>query len=145
MIALKKYIKIVLIPVLGILLPFALTRISVEYGVSDLAIIMYLYPLYLPVLCGWFGVKIFKETGKVFFPTMIFNIFLLVGTYYLTVMILNSIERSLGDAALVLLFFGPAVYSAPISPIAAAICKYKKKKAEVQKNNEDDTTAETQI
>ena len=65
--------------------------------------------------------------------------------FFLTKILFAAIERSLADAVIFLLLMGPLIYSIPISFIAAAIYKHKKKKAEVQKNNEYDTTDETQI
>lgn len=128
-----KYIKIILVAVLAVVLPFAILRAGIEY--NDLAevsgSVLYLYPIYLPFFCGWFGIKLFKDTGKIFLPTIIFNLFLIVSVYLLTEMIFNSIERSLTDAVIGLLLYGPMVYSVPISPVAAAIYKHKKKKAAV--------------
>ncbi len=127
-----KYIKFILTAVLGIVLPFAILKVGIENNsfaeLSDK--ILYLYPVYLPVFCGWFGIKIFKETGKILLPTVIFGLFLVVGTYFLTEMIFNSIERSLADAVIGLLLMGPTVYSISVFSIAAAICKHKKKKQE---------------
>lgn len=127
-----KYIKIILIAVLVVILPLAILRAGIEH--NDLAglseIILYLYPIYLPLFCGWFGIKLFKDTGKILLPTTLFNIFLIFSTIYLAEMIINSIERSLADAAIVLLLYGPMIYSIPVSPIAAAIYKDKNKKDE---------------
>ncbi len=129
-----KYLKIILIAILVIVSPFAILKASIEY--NDLAelgsIVFYLYPIGLPIFCGWFGVQLFKETGKVLLPTMIFNLFMVVSICYLTEMIFNSIERSLADVVIGLLLYGPMVISIPISPIAAAICKYRKKRYEAQ-------------
>lgn len=142
-----KYIKINLVAVFAIALPFAILRASIEY--NDLAVfaemILYLFPIYLPVLFAWFGIKIFKVTGEIFYPTLLFDILLVFVMFFLTKILFAAIERSLADAVIFLLLMGPLIYSIPISFIAAAIYKHKKKKAEVQKNNEFDTTDETQI
>lgn len=134
----KKYIKIILIAALCIVLPFIIVRASLEYeALTGLASFMYFYPIYLPFVCGWLGIKLFKFTGKILFPTIIFDLFLFATTYFLSAKILGDVERSLADAAIALLFFAPSIYSAPIAPIAAAIYKHKQKKAEISKN--DDT------
>ncbi len=142
-----KYIKIILIAVLGVILPFTVLMVNIEYEVlfelSDT--VLYLNPLYLPIFCGFVGVMIYKETGKILLPTLIFNLFLIFCTNCLTEMIFDAIERSLADALIGILLLGPLIYSVPISFIAPAIYKRKKEKAEVQKNNEDETTNETQI
>lgn len=123
-----KYIKLIFTAVLGVVLPFAILKVGIENNsfaeLSDK--ILYLYPVYLPVFCGWFGIKLFKETGKILLPNVIFGLFLVVGTYFLTEMIFNSIERSLADAVIGLLLYGPMIYSIPVSLIAAANYKHKK-------------------
>lgn len=138
MIKLKKYIKIILIAALGIVLPFAIVIASMKYNVlADFVDpILYIYPIYLPIFCGWFGIKLFKETGKILLPSFFFNLFLVVCTCFLTEMIFNSIERSLADVVIGLLLYGPMVYCILISPIAAAIYKHKKKKVEIQEIEE---------
>ncbi len=134
-----KYLKIILIAILVIILPFAILKASIEY--NDLAelgsIIFYLYPIGLPIFCGWFGVQLFKNTKKVILPTVIFNVFMVVSVCCLTQMMFDSIERSLADVAIGLLLYGPMVISIPISPIAAAICKRKKKKQEASTVEEE--------
>ncbi len=142
-----KYIKIILVVILAVALPFAILRASLEYNcLTDFAeIILYLFPLYLPVLFVWFGIKIFKTTNEIFFPILLFDILLVFVMFFLTKILFAAIERSLADAVIFLLLMGPLIYSIPISFIAATIYKHKKKKAEVQKNNEYDTTDETQI
>ncbi len=125
-----KYIKMILLAILCVILPFVILKASIENNdLADLAgIVLYLYPICLPVFCGWFGIKLFKETEKILLPTTMFNVFLLFSTIYLSEMIFDSIERSLADAAIWLLLYGPMIYSIPVSPIAAAIYKRKKKK-----------------
>ena len=142
-----KYIKIILVAVLAIALPFAILRASIEYNALAVSaeMILYLFPIYLPILFAWSGIKIFKATSEIFYPTLLFNAFLFFVIYFLAKMIFGAIERSLADAVIGLLLMGPLIYSVPISFIAAAIYKHKKKKDEVQKNNEYDTTDETQI
>ena len=137
----KKSGNIILVFGLGIVLPFVIVRLSLEYAfLTALASIMYYYAVYLPFLCGWLGIKLFKVTGKVLLPTLIFDLILFATTYFLSAKILGAVERSLGDAALALLLFGPSIYSAPIAPIAAVICKHRQKKAEISKN--DDTATD---
>ena len=142
-----KYIKIILVVIFAIALPFAILRASIEYNVLwwSVDIILYLFPIYLPILFAWFGIKIFKATNKIFFPIFLFDILLVFLMFFLTEILFAAIERSLADAVIGLLLMGPLIYSVPISFIAAAIYKHKKKKAEAQKNNEYDTTDETQI
>ena len=127
-----KYIKIVLIAVLAIVLPFALLKASLECdGLTDLGtIVLYTYPIALPVFCGWFGVQLFKTGGKVLLPTLIFNLFMVVSICFLSEWVFRSIERSLADVLIALLLYGPMVISVPVSPVAAAIYKHKKKKYE---------------
>lgn len=127
-----KYIKMILIAVICIVLPLAILKLSIEYNdLADLAnMVWHLYPICLPVFCGWFGIKLFKETGKILLPTTLFNIFLIFSTIYLSEIIIDSIERSLADVAIVLLLYGPMICSVPISPVAAAIYKRKNKKIE---------------
>ena len=121
------YIKVILIVFLGAVLPFAMLRISTEYDLlADLAeTTLYIYPIYLPVLCGWFGVKTYKETGKLLFPISLFNLALVFVSLCFTKMIFDSIERSLADALIGLLLLGPVIYSFPVSYITAAIYKHK--------------------
>lgn len=127
-----KYLKLILIAILVIVLPFAILKASLEYNdLSELGnITFYVYPIGLPVFCGWFGVQLFKNTKKVILPTVIFNVFMVVSVCCLTQMIFDSIERSLADVAIGLLLYGPMVISIPISPIAAAICRYRNKRCE---------------
>lgn len=63
-----KYIKIVLIAILAIVLPFALLKASLECdGLTDLGeIVFYVYPIALPVFCGWFGVQLLKPVERCF-------------------------------------------------------------------------------
>ncbi len=142
-----KYAKALLIALLGVIWPFAIIRISIDYpALTDFAeVILYLFPVYLPVFCGLFGVTLYKMTEKIFLPNFIFNLFLIVGAYFLSEMILNAIERRLADAVIALLLMGPPVYSVPISFIAAAIYKHQKKMANMQNSNEDDTVNKTEI
>lgn len=134
----KKYIKIVLIPVLAIVLPFVLLRVIIEcpalIGLSE--IILYLYPIYLPVFCGYFGVTLYKVMGKILLPISIFNLFLIFCTHFLTEMIFDAIDRSLASVLVGVLLVGPLFYSVPVSFIAPAIYKHRQKKAKAQKNNE---------
>lgn len=123
-----KYIKIILITILGIALPFAILRASLEYNaLTDFAeIILYLFPLYLPVLFGWFGIKIFKITKEIFFPILLFDILLGIVMFFLTKILFAALERSLADAVIFLLLMGPLIYSIPISFISAVIYRHKK-------------------
>lgn len=136
-----KYIKIILKAVLGIALPFIILRASIEYNVlAEFADkILYLFPIYLPILFAWFGIKIFKATDEIFSPILLLDLLLVFVIYFLTKMIFGAIERSLADAVIGLLLMGPLIYSVPISFIAAAIYKHKKKKTEAQRS-EDNTT-----
>ena len=141
-----KYIKIILMAVLGIALPFAIIRVSIEYNaLAELFdIVLYLHPIYLPLFCSCFGIKLFKETGKIFLPTIIFNLFLIVVTYFLTVMTFAGREPGLAGVLMALLLFGPLIYSVPVSFIAAAIYKHKNMKDKSQKttNNSNDEPKE---
>ncbi len=126
-----KYLKSFLIAALGVVFPFALLKAIIEFEISiDLFdTILFLYPVYLPILCGCFGIMAFKATNKILFPTLFFNIFLAFSTFILPLtMILNTKEQSLTDSLIFLLLFGPTLYSIPISPIASAIYKQKIKK-----------------
>lgn len=134
-----KYIKIILVAVLAIALPFAILRASLEYNcLTDFAaIILYLFPLYLPVLFVWFGIKIFKTTNEIFFPILLFDILLVFVMFFLTKILFAAIERSLADAVIFLLLMGPLIYSIPISFIAAAIYRHKNTKDKSQNNTDD--------
>ena len=131
-----KYIKIIITVILTVALPFAILRASLEYDcLTDFAeIILYLFPLYLPVLFIWFGIKIFKITNEIFFPILLFDVLLVFIMFFLTKILFASIERSLADAVIFLLLMGPLIYSIPISFIAAAIYKHKTIKDKLQKN-----------
>lgn len=131
-----KYIKIIITVILTIALPFAILRASLEYDcLTDFAeIILYLFPLYLPVLFIWFGIKIFKITNEIFFPILLFDALLVFVMFFLMKILFASIERSLADAVIFLLLMGPLIYSIPISFIAAAIYKHKTIKDKSQKN-----------
>lgn len=126
-----KYIKIILIAILCIIPPFAILRAVIEYDVLiELAnVVLYLYPIYLPVLFALFGIKIFKATDKIFFPILLFDIVLVFVIYFLAKMILYATERNLAGAVIARLLIEPLIYSIPISFIAAAIYKYKNQKS----------------
>lgn len=126
-----KYIKIILIIILGIALPFAILRASLKYNaLTDFAeIILYLFPLYLPVLFGWFGIEIFKITKEIFFPILLFDILSGIVMFFLTKILFAALERSLADAVIFLLLMGPLTYSIPISFISAVIYRHKKNKS----------------
>ena len=138
-----KYTKTLLIGFLSIILPFTILKVSIEYDVliDFAAIILYLIPIYLPVLFAWLGIKIFKATNEIFFPILLFAAVSFFVIYCLVQRIFNSIERSLADAVIGLLLMGPLIYSVPASFIAAAIYKHKRKNQKF-KNNEDSTTNE---
>ncbi len=123
----KKYIKIVLVPILAIVLPFAIIRASIEYTALIWLeeIVLYLYPIYLPVFCGYFGITLYKVTGKILLPTSIFNLCLILSTHYFTEMIFDAIDRSLAGVLVGILLVGPLFYSVPVSFIAPAIYKRK--------------------
>ncbi len=126
-----KYLKSFLIAALGVVFPFALLKAIIEFEIliDFFDTILFLYPVYLPILCGCFGIMAFKATNKILFPTLFFNAFLTFSTFILSLMmILNSKDRSLTDSLVFLLLFGPTLYSIPISPIASAIYKKKIKK-----------------
>ncbi len=129
----KKYIKLVLLSVVGVITPFVLIYITIIFSsiLTELgAIICYLYPIYLPIFCGFMGIEFYKTTKEIFLPTLIYNLFLGYSTYFLTDLIVESTGRDLGAVAVVLVLFIPTIYSVPISPIAAAIYKHKTKKQE---------------
>lgn len=133
-----RYIKIILTAILTVTLPFAILRVSIEYSdLTDFAgIILYLFPLYLPVLFIWFGIKIFKTMNEIFFPILLFDALLVFVMFFFTKILFASIERSLADAVIFLLLMGPLIYSIPISFIAAAIYKHKLIKNKSQKNTD---------
>lgn len=127
-------LKTILVVVIGVLLPFALLgagmKIDKFSGVFDA--MLFLYPVYLPVLCSWAGINIYKVTNKILLPTVIFNMFLIATSLYLSQMIFNSIERSLADVVIAVLLYGPLFYSVLAAPISAVIYKRKIKRKEMQ-------------
>ena len=131
---LMKYIKLIILSISGVLVPYLLIGITiivpnlVELG----ATLCYAYPLYLPIFCGYLGMKFYKTTNKIFLPTLIFNLFLAYITYFSTDRIVDATGRDLGAIVVFLVLFVPTIYSVPISPIVGLICKHKKKKSEMQ-------------
>lgn len=135
----KKTLIIIIIALLLTTLPYAIILASVKYKtlVDFAGMLLYSLPIYLPVVFACFGVKFFKSAGKMFLPTLSFNILAVLIIYSITRIIFRLTERSLADAVIALLLIGPLVYSVPISFIAAviavAISKYKVKKSDIQK------------
>ena len=126
----KKYLKIILVPVLCLVLPYALIRIGTDLFPETAEMIMFYLPVYVPLYGVLVSIMLVRDTGKFILPTLIFNLFWIAGTILLTKMIMDPLERSLADGLIALLLAGPLFYSVPISVISAAVCRYRMKKAE---------------
>ncbi len=142
-----KYVKLLIMGLLGVLIPFMILIPIFEYHGNDIlnciaVLIFYTYPLYLPVFCGFYGARLFKVTKIVFIPTLLYNIFLFFSTFILSQVAaeatMNGNAGDLGASLIVLVLLLPTLYSIPISFIVGLICKHKKKKAEML-NNEKTT------
>lgn len=132
-----KCVKIITLAILAIVLPFIIIRVSVEFVLlSDLVDkILFAFPLYLPFVFVWSGIKIFEATNKIFHPILFLDLLLAFVVFLLVKMLFDGTERSLADSVALLLLIGPLIYSIPASFIGALIYR---RKNELQ-NIENDT------
>ena len=145
-----KYVKILLTALLLFGLPFAIIIADIKLNNkidSDLLgrisatfceVALYGQSIYVPVLCGYFGIKLFKTSQKILLPTLIFNILAAVYIFFLSKYVLNSIERSLANALVGLLLGGSMVYSLPIAPLTALF--YKRRFSDIDSSDDNKET-----
>ncbi len=126
----KKYLKIILVPVLCLIVPYLLISLGTDILVETSEMIMFFLPVYVPFYGIFVSIMLVRNTGKFILPTLLFNLFWIGGTILLTKMIMDPLERSLADALIAMLLAGPLFYSVPISVISAAVCRYRMKKEE---------------
>ena len=83
------------------------------------------YPIYMPIMCVWFSIEMYKQTGKILLPNLLFGICLTMGVSIMTEILLKSVDRSLADVAIVLIYKCPAFVCAVLAPVSALIYKHK--------------------